>query len=425
MTEEFIYYIWQYKYFDITNLVTVQNEPIVLMSTGFRQTNSGPDFKDALLRVGDTVWAGNVEIHLKASDWKRHKHDENEAYATVILHVVYDYDTPILRPDGSEIPCLELKNRIPSHILAKYQTLSLNKHPIPCHNLIGNVSEMARSFWLDRLLVERLEQKIAQLNTLSALRENNIEEAFYQAIARSFGVPVNSEPFEQLAVSLPMSILAKNKNNLETLEALLFGQAGLLHADFKDAYPQKLYREYQFLKHKYQLTPINGAAWHFLRMRPANFPTIRIAQLAQLIFQSRHLFSKIIAADNLKTARSYFEVAVSDYWQTHFTFDHATEKSTTKTLGKTSIDLILINTVIPFLFHYGNIRHEEAIQQKALRWIEALPPEKNSVLDVWQTLGFNPKNAAESQSLLHLQKQYCSKIGCLTCHFGHQILRKT
>ncbi|MEY4928073.1 MAG: hypothetical protein RI894_2509 [Bacteroidota bacterium] len=422
--ENFLYYIWQYKYFDLNDLKTVQGEPLILMSVGNRHSNSGPDFSEALIRIGETVWAGNIEIHVKSSDWKLHRHDDDAAYNSIVLHVVYEYDTPIFRTDGSEIPCFVLKNRIPPKILAEYNNLSLNEHAVPCHNLVQTVSPMVRTAWLERLLIERLEQKTAQLQELPALRENNIEEAFYQAIARSFGVNVNSEPFEQLAKSLPMTILAKNKAHIFTLEALIFGQAGLLHADFTDDYPQRLQREYQYLKHKYSLTPINGTAWKFLRMRPANFPTIRLAQFAQLIHQSSHLFSKLLETDDMNTAYSYFDVEVSDYWQTHFTFDNETAKSTRKTIGKTTIDLLFINTIIPFLFLYGSLRNEETLCSKALEWLENIAPEKNSILNVWQELGFSPNNAAESQSLLQLQKHYCSKKRCLQCSIGHAILGK-
>ncbi len=424
MREDFLYYIWQYKYFALNSLKTVQGDDLILMNTGFRHANSGPDFSDALVRIGETVWAGNIEIHVKSSDWKLHKHDDDAAYNSVVLHVVYEYDMPILRKDGTEIPCFELKNRISPQVLAQYSTLFLNENAIPCANLIQNVSRMVVNSWIERLLIERLEQKTAQFENLEALKANNIEEAFYQAIARSFGVNVNVEPFEQLAKSLPITVLAKNKSNIFALEALVFGQAGLLHDNFTDEYPQKLYKEYQYLQHKYSLTPINAVSWKFLRMRPANFPTIRLAQFAQLIFQSSHLFSKITEAKNVADLHKLFEVKISDYWKTHFTFDNETEKSTRKTLGKTTVDLIIINTIVPFLFLYGTMRNDEQLRVKAFDWLEELAPEKNSIIEAWEKLGFAPENAAQSQGLLQLQKHYCNQKKCLECGIGNAILKK-
>jgi Protein of unknown function (DUF2851) len=421
--EDFLHYIWKYKYFNTNDLATQSAESLVLMYVGEAHSDSGPDFRNALIRIGETVWAGNVELHIRSSDWLRHKHQNDAAYANVVLHVVYEYDVPILRPDGSEVPCLVLRDRIAPALLANYMTLQRETHAIACHRLLPEVSDFRKNAWLGRLVVERLEHKTTYFATLQAVQDNNWGEAFYQALARGFGASLNADPMEQMARSLPNIVLAKNKYNLFAVEALVFGQAGVLHeAIFKDEYPAKLQKEYNYLCHKYNLKPINATAWRFSRLRPANFPTIRLAQFAALIYKSEHLWSKILAAETTDEIHELLTVTVSDYWETHYVFDKPSVKRP-KTLGTSTIDLLLINTIIPFLFLYGTLRNDETMREKALRWFESLPAEQNSIIENWKTLGFVPKNAADAQALLHLYKNYCMPKRCLHCAIGVGFLK--
>jgi Protein of unknown function (DUF2851) len=421
--EDFLHYIWKFKYFNTQDLATTNAEALSLMYVGDAHTDSGPDFRNALIKINETVWAGNVEIHIRSSDWLRHKHQNDAAYANVVLHVVYDFDTPILRPDGTEVPCLVLRERISPHLLSNFLALQRETQVVACHRLLPEVPAFRKSAWLERLIVERLEQKTAYFSTLQAVKENNWGEAFYQALARGLGASLNADPMEQVARSLSNQILAKNKHSLFALEALIFGQAGVLQdAVFTDEYPLKLQKEYNYLCHKYKISAINPTAWRFSRLRPANFPTIRLAQLAALIYKSEHLWSKIMAAESLETVHELLEVTVSEYWHTHYVFDKDSPKHPKK-LGKTTIDLLIINTIIPFLFLYGTLRADDAMRDKAIKWFETLPPEQNHIIATWKTLGLEPKNAADAQALLHLYKNYCTPKRCLHCGIAASFLK--
>ncbi|MEM6966052.1 MAG: DUF2851 family protein [Bacteroidota bacterium] len=422
MKEDLLHYVWRLQRFDHSDLITTEGQSINIQHVGILNQHAGPDFTDARIQIGDTLWAGNVEMHLKASDWTTHQHQSDKAYENVILHVVLNEDEKINRQDGSRIPCLELKKRIPNKLSKIYKKLLHNEQWIPCQHHFYKVGQMTKVLWLDRLLVERLERKTMTIENL--LKENtyNWEMTLYQVLARNFGVKVNAEPFGRLARSLPLAILGKHKSNLFQIEALFFGQAGLLEDDFEDDYPNRLKREYHFLQKKYQLHPIEKMSWRFLRMRPANFPTIRIAQFAQLIFQSVHLFSKMLAAQNVKEIEQMFELRLSNYWQTHYIFDKASPKRN-KSLGKNTIHLFIINTIAPFLFLYGKSKANEDYQDKAFQLLEALHPEKNNIITKWKELGITPESAYQSQALLQLKNEYCAKKKCLECSIGNAILR--
>ncbi len=422
MKEDFLHYIWRMKRFNMENLQTTKGEKIQIITNGQHNTNAGPDFSNARIKIGDTLWAGNVEIHVYASEWEKHKHQFDRAYDNVILHVVLDEDKVICRNNGERIACLELKRRIPPQISGKYLKLISNTYWIPCQHQFHQVRNITKNLWLDRLLVERLERKIRDIKVGLLRNRNNWEDSFYQFLARSFGVKHNTDAFEQLARSLPLTILAKHKNSLFQLEALLFGQAGLLDKDFVDAYPNKLKKEYAFLKQKHELTPINPAGWKFMRMRPANFPTIRIAQFAMLIFGSNHLFSKILVVRNIREIEHMFSIQISNYWLTHYTFDKASN-SRHKSLGKNTIHLIISNTIAPFLFFYGQEKDEPRYKERALGLLEALPPESNSILKKWQGLGQKADSAYQTQALLQLKNEYCNKKNCVNCGIGNEILK--
>lgn len=421
MTEEFLYYLWSY-YFAGRNLFTCQNEALQIVHPGYRNEDSGPDFFDARVRIANTLWAGNIEIHVKASDWLKHHHQSDLAYDSVILHVVYEADKPIHRKSGALIPTLELKGNFDENLFHKYQGFVLSDHWIACKNDIGRVNHFVLRNWMSRLAVERLEQKALAIKQNLAHAHSDFIEVFYIQLMRSFGFKTNSEAFEQLAHSLPFFILAKHKNNLTQIEALLFGQAGFFLSHYNDNYPNRLKDEYEFLANKYNLTPLRPFIWKYMRMRPSNFPTIRMAQFAQLIYRSTGLIHKILEAERIDDVIDLFNTAASSYWNNHYRFDLPSPPSSKK-LGKSSITLILINTIVPFLFVYADTKQDTELKDKALSWLSQLPAENNTIIRHFKEVSVNSQSALHSQALIQLKKHYCDQKRCLYCAIGHQILK--
>ena len=432
MTEEFLWHIWKFRLFDNNNLKTVSGEEIKILKVGEHNTDSGPDFFNARIKIGSVEWAGNVEVHTHASDWRKHKHTTDKAYDNIILHVVHEVDDKLFRKSGEEIPTLELKERIPKEVYGKYLQFKSSKDWIPCEKQISSVDKFTLNNWLDRLLVERLERKSKTILDSLKQNKNNWEETFYQMLARNFGQKINSEPFELLAKSLAVSVLGKHKNSLLQIETLLFGTAGMLEKDFKDDYPNQLKKEFRFLKSKFKLKPIDSSLWKFMRLHPPNFPTIRISQFANLIYKSSHLFSKILEASSVKQIISLLDTETSEYWQTHYRFDKASpspvgegfrERAKKKKLGADSINTIIINTIVPFLFIYGKEKGQEKYCDNALLFLEKLQAENNSIISKWKSIGVPAKNSYETQALLQLKNEYCSKKRCLQCSVGNALLK--
>lgn len=422
--EAVLHYIWKFRLFDHQDLRSTHGELIEIEQVGqHNHHDAGPDFSNARIRINNTLWAGQVEIHKLASDWQRHQHNIDNAYDTVVLHVVYEHDQPIYRLDGTLIPTLELKGRIAPEIIERSVNLLNSPEQVPCASQLNGVPEFTVNMWLERLVVERLESKTTLIRQELEHNKNHWESTFYLFLARNFGTPVNAEPFEQLARSLPLAALAKHKDKLLQVEAMLFGQAGFLEGDFEEEYPILLQREYKVLRQKFQLTPINTAAWKFGKMRPAAFPTIRIALFAQLIYQSTHLFSKLLETEQISDFRQFFELKVSDYWLAHYRFGDTTEKRQQKSLGKSTFHNIAINTLVPFLFVYGKSIQDETYCERALRWLEQIEAEDNIVIKMWESIGIKAENAYQTQALLHLKKQYCDQKHCLDCAIGNKILR--
>ena len=421
MREDFLHYVWRMKRLRLDHIHTSQGENLQIIDFGRHNSHAGPDFLEAKIQVGDTLWAGNIEIHVLSSEWLKHRHQEDKAYDNVILHVVLEEDQAIFRDSGERIPCLELKTRILPNFLNNYQELIHNTYWIPCQHQFHSVREMTKQLWLDRLMIERLEQKTLYVQERLTQNLNNWEDTFYQVLAKTFGLKVNAAPFELVALNTPHNLFAKHKDQLFQIEALLFGQAGLLDQPFEDTYPNALKKEYQFLKGKYQLTTIKKESWRFLRMRPANFPTIRLAQFATLTYQSLHLFSKILEVQTLKDIEALLKVELSHYWTTHYVFDKESAIRN-KTLGKSTIDLIVINCIAPCLFLYGLQRGLDSYKEKALSLLEELKPEKNKIITQWERLGMAPTSAYETQALLQLKNEYCGKQRCLECAVGDRIL---
>ncbi|MEO1258513.1 MAG: DUF2851 family protein [Bacteroidota bacterium] len=422
MKEKFLHFLWRFRRFDHSDLISTSGEKIEIVHPGEHNAHAGPDFSNARVRINGTLWAGNVEMHLKSSDWLAHNHQSDEAYHNVILHVVMEEDHHVLRKDGSRIPCLEMNKRVPAKLLGTYQKILHNEYWIPCQHQFFSVSEMTKNLWLDRLLVERLERKTEHVRAALLKNKMDWEETFYQFTARNFGLKINADPFELMARSLPQKILAKYRNNLFQIEALIFGQAGMLGKDFTDHYPDELKREYLFLKQKFKLDSIDPVMWNFLRLHPANFPTVRLAQFAKLIHRSVHLFSKILEVNAVKEIDALFAIKLDGYWLTHYTFEKESEKRN-KSFGKEAIRLLTINTIVPFLFLYGNEIKEEGYKDKALRLLEEIKPERNKIIKGWETLGLRADSAYQTQALLQLKNEYCDQRKCLECSIGGAILK--
>ena len=419
MRESILHYVWQHKLFTAQQLVTTEGEPVDVIDVGKHNTDAGPDFFNAKIRIGETLWAGNVEIHTRSTDWHRHSHHSDMAYNSVILHVVSEVDGEIFRADGAKIPQLVLV--YPKHIAENYDRLITEQKWIACEDKIAAVPGIVIESWKNALLTERLEQKMQAITTLLTESNQHWEEAFYITLARNFGFGTNSQAFESLAKSVPLSVLGKHKDQLLQLEAVLFGQAGLLTDEATDEYAARLKQEYSFMKAKFGLQPINASQWKLLRLRPDNFPHVRIAQFASLIHTSSKLFSKIVDQPEMEYLRSMFVCEPSDYWKRHYLFSHESPVRDKK-LGTQSINVLLINTVVPFLFCYAQQKNNQTLKDKALQLLEQLPSERNAIITAWQKLGINSATAYDSQALLQLKKQYCDDKKCLRCRIGHKVL---
>ena len=417
MTERLLQYIWQFQYFNKTSLQTVEGETVEIVYQGSYNTNQGPDFFEAKLKIGNTLLIGNVELHCKTSEWNTHKHSADKNYANVIAHIVWENDCTL----PNNLPTIILQDRVSKILLKKYQKLLNTSSFIPCENSISTVPEITWLSWKERLLIERLEQKSTIVNEYLSKNNYHWEETFWWMIAKNFGIKVNSEAFEKIAQSIPITVLAKHKNQLHQIEALLFGQAGLLDKDFEEDYPILLRKEYQFYKSKYNLQSTNANLF-FLRMRPANFPTVRLAQLAMLIVHSVHLFSKIKEIEEVENVKKLLNVTANDYWHYHYNFDELSTYKI-KNVGVQMINNLIINTVIPILFAYGHYTKEHNFKDKALRWLTQLTAEKNSRINGFLALQITIKNAFDSQSLLQLKNEYCSKKRCLECAVGNKLLK--
>ena len=423
-TEDFLHYVWKFRLFDRAALQTTDGEELEIFSAGVHNFDSGPDFQNARIRIGDTVWAGNVELHLSSSDWQKHGHTTDNAYDNVILHVVYRDDQPLILSTDRRVPTLELKDRISPDLYNRYHNLVFgNQIIIPCEASIGSVDSLTLHNWLTRVLVERLEKRSTAVVTALNLNRGDWEETFYQFLAANFGFKINAVPFELLAKSLPQAILAKHKNNPMQIEALIFGQAGFLTNGITDEYPLKLKKEYEFFRKKYNLTPVENHLWKFMRLRPPNFPTIRLAQFAALIVRSNHLFSKVLEIKDVKALRNLFtEISVNSYWNSHYRFDTQSAPSA-KNMGAASIDVLLLNTLALFLFSYGKHNQLQHYINRGLQLLEHLPNENNNIVADFDTLGVKIKTAFESQALLELKNNYCNYKKCLHCGVGNKILK--
>ena len=421
MQEDFLHYIWGHKKFSIAGLRTTAAKLVNIHSVGTLNSNAGPDFFNAKINIDDQLWAGNVEIHIKSSDWYLHDHQNDKNYDNVILHVVWEHDTEIFRKDNSIIPTLELKSYVLPNAIKNYSKLfSSSGNWINCEKDFPNVDDFTIGNWLERLYFERLEQKATiifqQLETLN----QDWEAVLFKMLAKNFGLKVNADAFFSMASSFDFSVLRKSQSKIEHLEALLFGQAGLLEDNMEAPYYNSIKTEYHFLRNKFALSNALVITPSFFRLRPSNFPTIRLSQLANLYHKHKNLVSNVLEAKSIEAIYKLFTVGVSGFWKQHYTFSKASKPST-KIISKTFIDLLIINTIIPLKFCYAKSVGKSAVNE-ILNIIEAISPEKNNIVEKFNTLNPVTKHALHSQALLQLKNEYCNTHRCLKCAIGHKLL---
>lgn len=422
--EKLLHYVWIHKIFPLEPLSTTLGESVEVIDAGLANTDAGPDFFNAKLKLGGTLWVGNVEIHQRASDWMRHGHQSDKAYDSVILHVVGEADCAVCRTDGTPIPQLQLT--CPPEVSLHYEELCRNEITPPCYAVLPSLSRLVIHSWLSALQVERLEQKTEQVYQRLERCDRRWEDAFFVTLARNFGFGLNSDAFEAWALRLPFRSVDKHRDNLQQVEALFFGQAGLLEQEPPEAddYFRGLRNEFRYLQHKFQLSaPLPAERWRLLRMRPDNFPHVRMAQLAFFYHKEQSLFSRFMEAAGIEEVKSLLQVHTSSYWTDHFTFRKLSPRRE-KTLGKRAQDLVIINTIVPFLYAYGRYRCEEALCNRAMDFLESLKAEDNFIVRQWDAVGLQVTTASDSQALIQLHRRYCERRDCLRCRFGYEYLRR-
>ena len=424
MQESFLHYLWQMQYFRKAELKTTAGEKIEVFSPGILNTNAGPDFSNARVKIGLIDWVGSVEIHTHSSGWYDHHHEFDRAYDNVILHVVWQHDRPVTRKDNTILPTLELKDRVEEHLIKTYRQLIASSFSIPCQRSFPAVSALTKLSMLEKALLQRLERKATEIQTQFLDNGNDWEETFYQLLARNFGFKINAEPFFQLARLLPLKIILKQADKLEQVEALLFGQSGFLDVPKGDEYYRKLQREHRLLAQKYSLQQkkMLKAQWRFLRLRPANFPSLRLAQFGALLQRQQNLFSKVLACNDLKSLSTLFSVCPSDYWVSHYQFLKKS-KSKVHELGDASIENIIINTVVPVWVAYGKQMDDQRHIDLALNLLQQIPSEENNITRSWKNLGLVTRTSFDSQALIELFNNFCKAKNCLNCNVGASLLR--
>ena len=422
MKEDFLHYVWQYKKFDFSNLTTAAGELLTISNCGKYLQQAGPDFFNAQIVLGNQKWAGNIEIHIKSSDWYLHHHEKDSNYDNVILHVVWEHDMPVFRKNNSEIPVLELKKYVSKEILESYKALTSPKAWIYCESQIANIDKFVFKNWQERLFIERLERKYIPIEQLLLETENDWEAILFCMLAKNFGLNTNGETFLKIAKSIPFSIVRKESYEVTNLESLLFGTANLFPVDVQDNYTKDLKKRFEYIFQKYRLKKVIIEPVQFFKHRPDNFPTIRLAQLAMLYHKQQNLFSKVILAKTLKELHQLFGISISDYWQTHYQFDKESLKKK-KQFSKSFVDLLVINTIVPVQFAYAKSQGKEA-SDSLLDLLREVASEKNIIIEKFSNFGIKAENAFETQSLLQLKNEYCNHSKCLQCAVGIQFLKE-
>ena len=420
--EQLLHYVWKHKIFPLKELKTTTGQQVEVIDTGLANTDAGPDFFNAKLKLDGVLWIGNIEIHERSSDWFKHGHHADTGYNSVILHIASEIDTEISRSNGERIPQIQLI--CPEAVRTNYKELLETDSYPPCYRIIPSLPPFTAHSWMTALQMERFEQKATLLNERLKRCQGNWEDAFFITLARNFGFGLNGDAFETWAHRLPFRAVDKHRNDLFQIEAIFFGQAGILEDSDGDGYYLRLKKEYTYLQHKFGLIPMDASLWRFLRLRPANFPHIRIAQLACLYHRAYGLLSRIMETETLQGVRDILKGGTSEYWLTHYTFG-GSSPSRPKTLSNTSLDLLIINTVVTFLYAYGLHKGNPVLCARAGSFLEELKAENNYITRMWEQYGMKASNAADSQALIQLKKEYCDKKKCLYCRIGYEYLKRS
>ena len=419
--EQLLHYVWKHKIFSLKELKTTTGQQVEVIDTGLANTDTGPGFFNAKLKLDGVLWIGNIEIHERSSDWFKHGHHADTGYNSVILHIASEIDMEISRSNGERIPQIQLI--CPEAVRTNYKELLETASYPPCYRIIPSLSPFTAHSWMSALQMERFEQKATLLNERLKRCQGNWEDAFFITLARNFGFGLNGDAFETWAHQLPFRAVDKHRNDLFQIEAIFFGQAGILEYSDGDGYYLRLKKEYIYLQHKFELIPMNTSLWRFLRLRPTNFPHIRIAQLACLYHRAYGLLSRIMETETLQGVRDILKGGTSEYWLTHYTFG-GSSPSRPKTLSNTSLDLLIINTVVTFLYAYGLHKGNPVLCARAGSFLEELKAENNYITRMWEQCGMKTSNAADSQALIQLKKEYCDKKKCLYCRIGYEYLKR-
>ncbi len=419
--EQLLHYVWKHKIFPLKELKTTTGQQVEVIDTGLANTDAGPDFFNAKLKLDGVLWIGNIEIHERSSDWFKHGHHADAGYNSVILHIASEIDTEISRSNGERIPQIQLI--CPEAVRTNYKELLETDSYPPCYRIIPSLPPFTAHSWMTALQMERFEQKATLLNERLKRCQGNWEDAFFITLARNFGFGLNGDAFETWAHRLPFRAVDKHRNDLFQIEAIFFGQAGILEDSDGDGYYLRLKKEYTYLQHKFGLIPMDASLWRFLRLRPANFPHIRIAQLACLYHRAYGLLSRIMETETLQGVRDILKGGTSEYWLTHYTFG-GSSPSRQKSLSNTSLDLLIINTVVTFLYAYGLHKGNRVLCARAGSFLEELKAENNYITRMWEQCGMKASNAADSQALIQLKKEYCDKKKCLYCRIGYEYLKR-
>lgn len=420
MREDFLHYVWHNKKFDFSNAKTVCNKEITVISSGEYTKGAGADFFNAQLIIDDLRWAGNVEIHLNSSDWYLHNHHNDSNYNNVILHVVWNHDVEVYHKDQTALPVLELKNYVAETLNSEYMNLNRTKSWIFCENQIRDISGDIIENWKNELYYERLQEKSVPIQKLLIETKNDWEAVLFCMLAKNFGLNINGSSFFEIAKSIPFSIIRKEADEVENLEALFLGRAGLLETDFQDTYSKELQRRWKYLKIKHNLEDVEIEQLGFFKLRPDNFPTIRLAQLAMLYHKNQYFFETFIKAVSKENLYSLFSIEISTYWQTHYVLDKESPKKR-KPLSESFIDLLIINTVVPLKYLYQQYQNKTNYQQ-LLQPLLAVKPEQNVIIEKFKQIGVSSKNAFDTQALLQLKKNYCDNKRCMDCSIGRTLL---
>ena len=421
ISEKLLHYVWKNQWFTKENLQTVHKKSVSIINQGFPHHDAGPDFKQAIIKIGDVTWAGNVEIHIRSSDWYKHEHQNDMKYKSVILHVVYEHDREVFIEGRNPLSTLELKSLLSSQLLLRYSQLMNTLHPLPCEAYIEKITPLTIEAFLARLYHDRMVKKQISIFEILHSFSEDWEQVLFYVLCQSFGFKTNAPAFEMLCKVLPFKILKKHTDSHLQIAALIFGQAGMLDDELEDSYYQSLQNEYLYLKTKYRLIPVDVKNWNLLRLRPHNFPCIRLAQLVEIIYKHRDLFPKITDFHNISYFESIFVNKIDEYWKTHYYFGKESRASD-KIMGEKSFQLLLINALVPFLYSYGTFIGNEKLQVYGLRIPELLPFEENHITSRYQQIGFCAKHAVNSQALLELHYEYCEKKRCIDCVIGQRVV---